>query len=66
VLPQVDVPALVIVGQADQFTPVAMAEEMVKNLKNAELVIIEDAGHMPNLEHPDEFNKAVLDFLSIS
>jgi len=63
VFPKINVPTLVIVGREDQFTPVAMAEELVKNLQNSKLVIIEDSGHMPNLEHPEEFNKAVLDFL---
>jgi pimeloyl-ACP methyl ester carboxylesterase len=63
VLPQINVPTLVIVGREDKFTPVAQAEELVENLQNSKLVIIEDAGHMPNLEHPEEFNGAVLDFL---
>ncbi|HEY2582973.1 MAG TPA: alpha/beta hydrolase [Mucilaginibacter sp.] len=63
VLPQIKIPSLVIVGRDDQFTPVAIAEELTSNLDNSKLVIIEDAGHMPNLEHPNEFNKAVLDFL---
>jgi 3-oxoadipate enol-lactonase len=62
VLPEIDIPTLVIVGREDEFTPVAKAEELQENLKNCKLVIIEDAGHMPNLEHPDEFNKAVLEF----
>jgi 3-oxoadipate enol-lactonase len=63
VLPSIDVPTLVIVGREDEFTPVAKAEEMQDKLQNCKLVIIEDAGHMPNLEHPDEFNTVVLDFL---
>ncbi|HAL81331.1 MAG TPA: alpha/beta hydrolase [Mucilaginibacter sp.] len=63
VLPQINVPTLVIVGREDEFTPVAKAEELKENLQNCKLVIIEDAGHIPNLEHPEEFNKAVLDFL---
>ncbi|MDB4904829.1 MAG: hypothetical protein JWQ63_4110 [Mucilaginibacter sp.] len=63
VLPQINIPTLVIVGREDKFTPVAQAEELVKNLQNSKLVIIEDAGHMPNLEHPEEFNKAAFDFL---
>jgi pimeloyl-ACP methyl ester carboxylesterase len=63
VLPEINIPTLVIVGREDEFTPVAKAEELKENLQNCKLVIIEDAGHMPNLEHPDEFNKAVLDFL---
>jgi pimeloyl-ACP methyl ester carboxylesterase len=63
VLPQINIPTLVIVGREDEFTPVAKAEELKANLQNCKLVIIEDAGHLPNLEHPDVFNKVVLDFL---
>ncbi len=63
VLPNITLPTLVIVGRQDEFTPVAKAEEMEQQLPDCKLVIIEDAGHMPNLEQPDEFNKAVLDFL---
>lgn len=65
VFPGINVPTLVIVGRQDEFTPVAKAEEMQANLADCTLVIIEDAGHMPNLEQPDEFNKAVLEFLGV-
>jgi pimeloyl-ACP methyl ester carboxylesterase len=64
VFPQIKIPALAIVGRQDEFTPVAKAEEMQQNLQNCKTVIIEDAGHMPNLEQPEDFNKAVLDFLA--
>jgi len=63
VLPLINIPTLVIVGRDDQFTPVAKAEELQQHLQNCKLVIIEDAGHLPNLEHPDEFNEVVLSFL---
>ncbi len=63
VLPHITVPTLVIVGRQDEFTPVAKAEEMRDNLQDCKLVIIENSGHMPNLEHPDEFNEVVLKFL---
>ncbi|MDO3640881.1 alpha/beta fold hydrolase [Mucilaginibacter sp. L3T2-6] len=63
VLPDIDIPALIIVGRQDEFTPVAKAQEIQQNVQGSKLVIIEDAGHMPNLEHPDEFNKIVLGFL---
>jgi len=63
VLPKIDIPTLVIVGRDDEFTPVAKAVELKENLQNCKFIIIEDAGHMPNLEQPEEFNKAVLDFL---
>ncbi|BAU53882.1 alpha/beta fold hydrolase [Mucilaginibacter gotjawali] len=64
VFPGIKIPSLVIVGRQDEFTPVAMARTMQQNLQNCKLVVIEDAGHMPNLEHPEEFNQAVLDFLA--
>lgn len=63
VLPLIKVPTLAIVGRQDEFTPVAKAEELKANLADCKLVIIEDAGHMPNLEHPEEFNRALLEFL---
>jgi len=64
VFAQINIPTLAIVGMEDEFTPVAKAEEMKQHLKNCTLVVIEDAGHMPNLEHPDEFNQVLLDFLA--
>ena len=63
VFPEINIPTLTIVGREDEFTPVAKAKEICKNLHNCKLVIIEDAGHMPNLEQPEKFNKVVLDFL---
>jgi 3-oxoadipate enol-lactonase len=36
---------------------------MHKAIPNSELVVIPDAGHLPNLEQPDLFNDAVIDFL---
>jgi len=63
VLPTITCPTLIVVGRQDEFTPVAKAEEMHHAIKGSKLAVIEDAGHMPNLEHPEEFNKIVLDFL---
>ncbi|WP_295668853.1 alpha/beta fold hydrolase [uncultured Mucilaginibacter sp.] len=65
VFPKIKIPTLIIVGRQDEFTPVAMAETMQQNLQNGILVVIDDAGHMPNLEHPDEFNQVVLEFLAV-
>ena len=64
VLPKIEVPVLVIVGRQDEFTPVSKAEEMHAALPNSKLAVIENAGHMPNLERPEEFNEIVLEFLS--
>lgn len=37
-----------------------VADSRIPNVSNE---IINDAAHLPNLEHPDEFNRLVLDFL---
>ena len=62
-LGDIAVPVLILHGADDQLIPVAEAEAMFKAIPNAELVVIPDAGHLPNLEQPDIFNDAVIDFL---
>ncbi|MBV8275146.1 MAG: alpha/beta hydrolase [Verrucomicrobia bacterium] len=58
-LARVSVPAVVVVGDEDAFTPRADAERMNELLKQSELVWIKRVGHMPNLEHEAEFNEAL-------
>jgi pimeloyl-ACP methyl ester carboxylesterase len=36
---------------------------MHQHIRNSTLVVIEDAGHLTNLEQPDAFNRALADFL---
>ncbi len=62
-LGDIDVPVLIIHGADDQLIPVSEAEAMHNAIPDSELVIIPDAGHLPNLEQPDLFNDAVIDFL---
>ena len=62
-LGDIDVPVLVIHGADDQLIPVSEAEAMAAAVPDGRLVIIPDAGHLPNLEQPDAFNDAVIDFL---
>ncbi|MDQ1009934.1 pimeloyl-ACP methyl ester carboxylesterase [Streptomyces sp. V4I23] len=57
------VPALVVVGADDTYTPVAEARALHALLPDATLAILEGAAHMPNLERPADFNAAVLEFL---
>ncbi|WP_369656901.1 alpha/beta fold hydrolase [Variovorax sp. V213] len=54
---------LVVVGREDPIVPVSVAEEMLDLLPNAEMVIVEDAGHSAYFEKPEEFNTQVLSFL---
>lgn len=60
----IDVPVLVVVGRDDVFTPVRDAEFMYERLPEARLVVIEGAGHMPNLERPEAFNRELAALLA--
>ncbi|MFF6781102.1 alpha/beta fold hydrolase [Streptomyces sp. NPDC012510] len=63
-LTRVTVPALVVVGADDEYTPVADAEAMHAALPDSALHVVDGAAHLPNLERPEEFNKALGDFLA--
>lgn len=62
-LPEINIPTLIIVGSRDEFTPVADAEFMRDRIPAAKMAVIEGAGHMPNLENSAEFNRIVGEFL---
>lgn len=57
------VPALIVVGSEDEYTPVEDARLMHKLISDSTLAVIDGAGHLPNLECPDEFDQALLAFL---
>ncbi|MFJ9563368.1 alpha/beta fold hydrolase [Streptomyces fuscichromogenes] len=63
-LTKVTVPALVVVGRDDTYTPVSDAEAMHALLPDAALRVIDRAAHLPNLERPEEFNEALAEFLA--
>jgi pimeloyl-ACP methyl ester carboxylesterase len=64
ILSAIDLPTLIVVGSEDQFTPVSEAVLMHETIRNSTLIVIEGAGHMPNMEHPEAFNAAVQKFLA--
>ncbi len=55
---------LIICGKEDSITPLAKAEFLNSSVKNSSLVIIENAGHLSNLENPEEFNHAMGKFIT--
>jgi pimeloyl-ACP methyl ester carboxylesterase len=63
VLEIVDVPALVMVGSLDRLTPPGAARRLAEGIKDADLYVIEGAGHSAILERPREFNAALRRFL---
>ena len=61
-LPAIDVPALVIVG-ADDAPFLKAADYMAAKIPDSRLVVLSGAGHASNLDRPEAFNAAVLEFL---
>jgi 3-oxoadipate enol-lactonase len=59
----ITVPTLVVVGSDDEYTPVEDAKYMHERVPGSTLVVVDGAAHMPNLERPEEFNKAVTELL---
>ena len=64
-LPSIDVPALVIVGDEDTLIPREAADQMFDALPDAQLCVIGDAGHLSNLEVPAVFKQALWSFLRV-
>lgn len=58
-LAAVVVPVAVVVGSVDELTPVAEAAARARRLPDAELVVVEGAAHLPNLEQPEVFDAAL-------
>ncbi|AEV87201.1 hydrolase [Actinoplanes sp. SE50] len=62
-LTRVEVPTLIVVGRDDEFTPVADAESLHRLIPASALTVVDNAGHLPNLEQPEAFNAALKTFL---
>lgn len=63
-LPSIDVPTLIIVGEDDALTPPPMSATMAEAIPKAELVYLPAAGHLSSLEQPQPFNAALASFLA--
>jgi pimeloyl-ACP methyl ester carboxylesterase len=61
---KIKIPALIICGNDDVLTPPKYSEYLHEQLEGSRLVTIEDAGHMPTLEKPDEVNRAIHDWIA--
>jgi 3-oxoadipate enol-lactonase len=60
----ISIPTLIICGREDEVTPLAQSEFMHEKIEASILHVIDKAGHVSNLEQPDEFNKHLLNFLT--
>jgi len=62
-LSDLKIPVLIIVGAHDTPYILAAADYMVERISSARKVKIEDAAHLPNMDHPEEFQAIVTNFL---
>jgi pimeloyl-ACP methyl ester carboxylesterase len=62
-LGEIQVPTLIVVGAADHPELLRAAEVMAAAIPSAEKLVIDDAAHLPNMERPQDFNAAVINFL---
>lgn len=63
VLPDIDVPTLVLHGELDARSPLAVGRELHERIPASELAVLPDVGHLSNVEAADAFNHEVRNFL---
>ncbi len=63
-LADLKIPVLVIVGAQDNPFIQGAADYMAENIPSVKKVKMDDAAHLPNMDHPEEFQRIVSDFLS--
>jgi pimeloyl-ACP methyl ester carboxylesterase len=63
VLPSITVPALVITGDHDAFTPRDLAQQMARRIPNGEILVVRGATHYAAIEYPELVNLRIEKFL---
>jgi len=59
----ISVPTLVLVGEHDGPSSPDVVRDWQERIPGSQLVVVVGAGHLSNLEEPQQFNAAVTDFL---
>ncbi len=62
-LAKIHIPTLLYWGKEDGLIPVSWAEQFRKHIPNSQLVIKDQCGHLPQIEQPKHFQKALFHFL---
>jgi 3-oxoadipate enol-lactonase len=62
-LQEIKIPVLILVGEEDKITPLDAARFMHEKIQKSVLSIVAQAGHLANVENPDQFNAHLKDFL---
>jgi pimeloyl-ACP methyl ester carboxylesterase len=64
VLAAIGVPTLVVTGEEDAVTGPEVGRDLAAAIPGARFLLVEEAGHLSNLEQPEVVNEALLDFLA--
>jgi pimeloyl-ACP methyl ester carboxylesterase len=62
-LHEIAAPTLIVIGDHDEEGLMKLAGRLASEIPNATLVTIKNAAHLPSLEHPDQFNEILSNFL---
>jgi 3-oxoadipate enol-lactonase len=62
-LRELEIPTFVCTGSEDPWSNETVTAEIVDHLRHPELVVVEGASHLPNLEAEDAFNRSLMEFL---
>jgi pimeloyl-ACP methyl ester carboxylesterase len=64
-LPQIHVPTLLLAGEHDRNAPPAVMKKMGAAIQGSTYLELAGIGHLANLEAPDDFDAALLNFLAL-
>lgn len=64
-LPQIQVPTLLVAGEYDKNAPPAVMKKMAGAIPHSTYLEMKGVGHLQNLEAPEDFDGAVLNFLAL-
>jgi pimeloyl-ACP methyl ester carboxylesterase len=62
-LQDIKVPTLIIWGEQDKLVPLEVAERFARGIRGSKLIVIESSGHLPQVEQPKAFTRAVKGFV---
>jgi len=60
----ISTPTLVIWGREDAIIPLSVCQRYVREIPGAMATVLDRCGHLPEMEQPEAFVQAVLDFLA--
>ena len=63
ILPHLTIPMLLIWGNQDKFVPPVLAEKFAQYNQNLQVLNLDNVGHCPHDENPEEINQVILDWI---